>query len=42
MVNHNTKCKKGATKLNDDKDFCNFINFMAKLISLLAGCGCKK
>jgi hypothetical protein len=27
---------------NDNKDFCDFMNFLSKLISLLAGCNCNK
>jgi hypothetical protein len=25
----------------NDKEFCNFINFLSKLISIVAGCDCK-
>ncbi len=27
---------------NDNKDFCDFINFLSKLIPILTGCDCNK
>ncbi|HKO39706.1 MAG TPA: hypothetical protein VJU85_00465 [Nitrososphaeraceae archaeon] len=33
---------KKKLKMNDNKDFCNFINFVSKLISIVFSCYCKK
>jgi hypothetical protein len=42
MDDNYSKCEKGVKEMNENTDFCDFINIVAKLISLLAGCDCKK
>ena len=41
MDDNYSKCKEGVEKMNDNKDFCDFINLLSKLISILLGCDCK-